>query len=142
MRKIAGVKSMFKLGAGVVLGVVGGVFCVLITVMSIHKLCTCLWDYIGLSLAVGIGVCAIVGGILAYKSYLTVGGYLMFLTSLIWVLSWPLMIVLPTGIGKIHVILFMLAISPSLWPILSSIGGILILSAREKTPANAEEVKT
>jgi hypothetical protein len=125
---------MFKRGAGVALGVVGGVFCILVTIMSTHKLRADLWEYTALSMAVGIGVSAIVGGILAYKGYLTVGGYLMFFTSLIWVLSWPLMIVLPTpGIGKIHVLMTMLAILPSPWLILSFIGGILILSAREKT---------
>jgi len=120
---------MIKHDVGVWLGIAGGVLCILNLIVYISKIA--FWgDYIVLSLDLGIVILIIAGVVLARKS-VTVGGYVMFLTSLIWVVNYPLLFVFHRG--WLCFITTMLTCTLAPWPILSFIGGILILSeAREK----------
>lgn len=121
---------MIKRDVGVWLGVAGGVLCIVTSSVYIPMFAGLLFEYVGLLLAIGISLSAIIGAVLVRKCHAVIGGYLMFLTAFIWILSYPLLFVLPTG--QISAVMTTLTIVASPWPILGFIGGILILSEARK----------
>jgi len=121
---------MIKRDVGIWLGLLSGILCIVTSSMYIPMFAGLLFEYVGLLLAIGISLSAIIGAVLVRKHHAVIGGYLMFLTAFIWMLSYPLLFVLPTG--QISAVMTMLAIVASPWPILSFIGGILILSEARK----------
>jgi hypothetical protein len=130
---------MLVLKVGVVLAVISGICSILTSsILALTPLFAgFLFEYVGWMLAEMISVSSIIGAVLVYKNRVIVGSYLMVSTSLMWIASILLQFFLPTPatgtlMGIIGGALFILAIVVSPWPILSLIGGILILSTSKK----------
>lgn len=131
--------EMLVLKVGVVLAVISGICSILTSsILALTPLFAgFLFEYVGWMLAEMISVSSIIGAVLVYKNRVIVGSYLMVSTSLMWIASILLQFFLPTPatgtlMGIIGGALFILAIVVSPWPILSLIGGILILSTSKK----------
>jgi hypothetical protein len=130
---------MLVLKVGVVLAVISGICSILTSsILALTPLFAgFLFEYVGWMLAEMISVSSIIGAVLVYKNRVIVGSYLMVSTSLMWIASILLQFFLPTPatgtlMGIIGGAFFILAIVVSPWPILSLIGGILILSTSKK----------
>lgn len=131
--------EMLVLKVGVVLAVISGICSILTSsILALTPLFAgFLFEYVGWMLAEMISVSSIIGAVLVYKNRVIVGSYLMVSTSLMWIASILLQFFLPTPatgtlMGIIGGAFFILAIVVSPWPILSLIGGILILSTSKK----------
>jgi hypothetical protein len=128
--------GMLRCYIGVVLGIYAGILGILASCRPLlnNLFAGYFFEYAAWGLAVMISCSAIIGAVLAYKGKIILGGYLMLFTSLIWMISLPLQFVLPLSgiIGIMSRIFFTLYTLGGVWPILSLIGGILILSAKNK----------